>query len=74
MVKDACAALGVEPDRCLLVGDIASDVEAAEAAGARAILVPTAATRAEEVDRARRDGCLARTLQDAVDAVIAGRW
>jgi HAD superfamily hydrolase (TIGR01662 family) len=74
MVKDACAALGVEPDRCLLVGDIASDVEAAEAAGARAILVPTAATRAEEVDRARRDGCLARTLPDAVDAVIAGRW
>ena len=32
-----------------MVGDIGADVEAARAAGARAVLVPTASTRAEEV-------------------------
>jgi HAD superfamily hydrolase (TIGR01662 family) len=74
MVKDACAAVGAEPGRCVLVGDIGSDVEAAEAAGARAILVPTAATRTEEVDRARQDGAVADTLPDAVEAIVAGRW
>ena len=72
MVKDACAELGVSPDRCVLVGDIATDVEAAEAAGARALLVPTAATRAEEVEGARRSGGWAPTLGAAVEAILAG--
>jgi phosphoglycolate phosphatase-like HAD superfamily hydrolase len=35
-----------------VVGDVGSDVEAATAAGARAILVPTPRTRADEVRRA----------------------
>ena len=73
MVKDACGALGVTPDRCVLVGDIGSDVEAAESAGARAVLVPTPATRADEVDRARRAGTLAASLPAAVDAILAGQ-
>ncbi len=73
MVKDACDALGVTPDRCVLVGDIGSDVEAAESAGARAVLVPTPATRAEEVDRARRAGTLAASLPAAVDVILAGQ-
>ncbi len=73
MVKDACDALGVTPDRCVLVGDIGSDVEAAESAGARAVLVPTPATRADEVDRARRAGTLAASLPAAVDAILAGQ-
>ena len=72
MVKDACAEVGVTPDRCVLVGDIASDVEAAEAAGARALLVPTPATRPEEVERARRSGGWAPTLGAAVEAILAG--
>jgi HAD superfamily hydrolase (TIGR01662 family) len=71
MVKDACAELGVPPERCVLVGDIGSDVEAAEAAGARGILVPTAATRPEEVHAASH---VAATLVAAVDDVIAGCW
>ena len=71
MVKDACAALDVLPERCVLIGDIGSDVDAAEAAGARAILVPTAATRTEEVDAASH---VAATLVAAVDDVIAGCW
>ncbi len=33
MVKQACADLGVDPDRCVVVGDIGSDVEAAAAGG-----------------------------------------
>jgi histidinol-phosphate phosphatase family protein len=49
LIKAAAAELGVDPADCVVVGDIGSDVEAARAAGARAVLVPTAATRHEEV-------------------------
>jgi HAD superfamily hydrolase (TIGR01662 family) len=71
MVTDACAALGVEVSRCVVVGDIGTDVVAAEAAGARAVLVPTSATRAEEVAAA---GTVAADLPTAVDAILAGQW
>ena len=71
MVKEACAELRVEPSRCVLVGDIASDVEAAEAAGAVGVLVPTAATRRAEVRAAAR---VCATLPDAIDRVLEGRW
>jgi D-glycero-D-manno-heptose 1,7-bisphosphate phosphatase len=53
LVEDAATALGVATSRCVVVGDIAADVEAAVAAGARAVLVPTTMTRAEEVAAAR---------------------
>jgi HAD superfamily hydrolase (TIGR01662 family) len=71
MVKDACAELDVDPAHCVLVGDIGSDVEAGRAAGARTIMVPTAATRATEVESA---GHVAPTLTAAVDDVLAGLW
>jgi HAD superfamily hydrolase (TIGR01662 family) len=71
MVKAACAVLDVDPARCVDVGDIGADVGAAEAAGAVGVLVPTPATRPEEVRAARRR---AATLPAAVDAVMAGRW
>ncbi|MDX6324222.1 MAG: hypothetical protein QOK15_576 [Nocardioidaceae bacterium] len=71
MVKDACATLGVAPDRCVVVGDIGSDMEAATAAGARSVLVPTAETRPAEVSAAP---VVARTLTEAVDLVLTGRW
>ncbi|MDQ3615727.1 MAG: HAD-IIIA family hydrolase [Actinomycetota bacterium] len=71
MVKDACAVLGVEADRCVLVGDIGSDIDAAAAAGARGILVPTEATRGDEVDAADR---VASSLPSAVDDILAGHW
>jgi histidinol-phosphate phosphatase family protein len=49
LVLDAARALGVAPADCALIGDIGADVEAARGGGARAVLVPTAATRPEEI-------------------------
>lgn len=66
MVLDAAATLGLAPSEVAVVGDIAADVGAAHAAGARAVLVPTAVTRAEEVEAARAAGELARDLGAAV--------
>ena len=54
LVLSACEALGVRPERTLVVGDIGADVGAAEAAGAVPVLVPTPVTRQEEVERAPR--------------------
>ena len=71
MVKAACAELEVDPARCVVIGDIGSDVEAAAAAGAVGILVPTPVTRKSEVEAAPRR---ATTLEEAVDDVLAGRW
>ncbi|MQA34045.1 HAD-IIIA family hydrolase [Modestobacter roseus] len=71
MVKAACAELDVAPARCVLIGDIAADVQAAAAAGAAGILVPTPVTRPEEVTAAAHR---APTLAEAVDDVLAGAW
>jgi HAD superfamily hydrolase (TIGR01662 family) len=71
MLKDVTTTLGVTPDRSVLVGDIGTDVEAARAAGAAAVLVPTTATRPEEV--AATDHT-APTFTAAVDDLLAGRW
>ncbi|RBY74848.1 HAD family hydrolase [Blastococcus sp. TF02-09] len=71
MVKAACAELGVDPARCVVIGDIGADVEAAEAAGAVGIMVPTPVTRAEEV--AASTWAL-DDLAEAVDVVLGGRW
>ncbi|SDY42314.1 haloacid dehalogenase superfamily, subfamily IA, variant 3 with third motif having DD or ED [Modestobacter sp. DSM 44400] len=71
MVKAACAGLGVDPARCVAIGDIAADLGAAQAAGAVGILVPTLVTRPEEVTAARHR---AATLREAVDGVLAGEW
>ncbi|WP_422070718.1 D-glycero-alpha-D-manno-heptose-1,7-bisphosphate 7-phosphatase [Streptomyces hoynatensis] len=49
LVYAACERLGVPPERTALIGDIGSDMAAAGAAGARGVLVPTAATRREEI-------------------------
>jgi D-glycero-D-manno-heptose 1,7-bisphosphate phosphatase len=49
MVRAACAALGVAPAATVVIGDIGADIEAARAAGARSIMVPTPVTRAEEM-------------------------
>jgi HAD superfamily hydrolase (TIGR01662 family) len=71
LVQDACAELAVDPARCVVIGDVAADVQAGEAAGAVGILVPTPVTRRQEVaDAARR----APSLADAVGDVLAGRW
>ena len=49
LVVQAAAALGVSPAECAVIGDTGADVDAARAAGARAVLVPTPVTRREEV-------------------------
>ncbi|GIG92602.1 hypothetical protein Pen02_75380 [Plantactinospora endophytica] len=67
MVWDAARALGTEPARCVLVGDIGADMTAAAAAGASAVLVPTPATRSEEVAAAP---AVAGDLRGAVDLIL----
>jgi len=49
LIRQAASRLGVAPERCVVIGDIGADVEAARAAGARAVLVPTPRTRPEEI-------------------------
>jgi histidinol-phosphate phosphatase family protein len=49
MVRRAATLLGIDPRECVVIGDTAADVAAAEAAGARAVLVPNAATDPLEV-------------------------
>jgi histidinol-phosphate phosphatase family protein len=67
LVLRGAGRLGVPAERCAVVGDIGADVEAARAAGARAILVPTARTRPEEVATAPE---VAPDLGAAVDLLI----
>lgn len=74
LVIDAAQALGVEPSECVVIGDIAADLGAASAAGARAVLVPTEMTRAEEIDEARRTAAVAPDLLTAVELVLSGDW
>ena len=71
MVWQACTDLGVDPSRCVVVGDIGADVQAAEAAGGVGILVPASATRREEVTAAAQ---VHPDLGSAVTAILAGRW
>jgi histidinol-phosphate phosphatase family protein len=70
MVVAAAADLGVRPYEVVVVGDIGSDVEAAHAAGARAVLVPNDRTLPAEVEAAP---VRAETLGEAVDLVLGGR-
>jgi histidinol-phosphate phosphatase family protein len=70
MILEAAEELGARPDRCVMIGDIGSDMEAALAAGARAILVPTRRTRPAEVALARSRGAVARDLSEAVNIAL----
>jgi beta-phosphoglucomutase-like phosphatase (HAD superfamily) len=67
MVLAGARALGVDVRELAVVGDIGSDVEAAHAAGARSVLVPTAATRRQEIADAP---LVAADLSAAVDLLI----
>ena len=68
LVLRAAASLGVHPADCALIGDIGSDVQAAHAAGARGLLVPTPRTLRNEVDAAPE---IASTLPAAVERLLA---
>jgi histidinol-phosphate phosphatase family protein len=67
LVLAAAADLGVPPSHVVVIGDIGSDVAAAEAAGARSVLVPNEKTRADEVRAAR---IVRPDLLAAVDHVL----
>ncbi len=67
LVLEAAERLGVAPERCAVIGDIGADVEAAQAAGARGVLVPNEKTRPEEVAAARE---VAADLERAVELLI----
>ncbi|GIH65282.1 MULTISPECIES: D-glycero-alpha-D-manno-heptose-1,7-bisphosphate 7-phosphatase [Microbispora] len=67
LVLRAARRLGVRPEDCVVIGDIGRDVEAARAAGARGILVPTPVTLPEEVEAAPE---VAPDLAAALDLVL----
>lgn len=67
LVLDAARRLGVRPEECVVIGDTGADVEAARNAGARAILVPNAVTRPEEIEAAP---LVVPDLATAVDVVL----
>jgi D-glycero-D-manno-heptose 1,7-bisphosphate phosphatase len=68
LILSALDALGVEPADAVVIGDIGSDVAAAAAAGCRAVLVPTPATLASEV---QCSPLVAATVMDAVEHVLS---
>jgi histidinol-phosphate phosphatase family protein len=70
MIIAAARAWGVPPAELALIGDTAADLGAAEAAGARSVLVPNSATRREEVETAP---AVASTLLEAVELLLAAR-
>jgi histidinol-phosphate phosphatase family protein len=70
LVLRAADALGVAPTECALVGDTGADVAAARAAGVRAVLVPNAVTRRDEIVAAPE---VAHDLGAAVDLLLGGR-
>jgi histidinol-phosphate phosphatase family protein len=70
LVLRAAGRLGVAPSECAVIGDIGADVEAARAAGARGILVPTPRTLPEEIADATE---VASDLGAAVDLLLDGR-
>ncbi|MEV2270272.1 D-glycero-alpha-D-manno-heptose-1,7-bisphosphate 7-phosphatase [Nonomuraea africana] len=66
LVLRAAGTLGVEPADCVVIGDIGRDMQAARAAGARAILVPTPRTLPSEIVAAPE---VAHDLREAVEWV-----
>lgn len=67
LVLKAASALGVRPESCAVIGDIGADVQAALAAGARAVLVPNGRTRPEEIAVAPE---MAGDVQSAVELLL----
>ncbi|OBG29624.1 HAD-IIIA family hydrolase [Mycobacterium sp. 852002-51057_SCH5723018] len=70
MVLAAAEALAVPPTRCVMIGDTGGDVQAALAADAKAVLVPTGRTLPGEIHHARAHARVAETLEDAVALVL----
>jgi HAD superfamily hydrolase (TIGR01662 family) len=67
MIIAAARELGVDPSECAVIGDIGADVDAALAAGARAVLVPNGETFVDEIVNAPE---VAATIEHAVDLLL----
>lgn len=67
LVRQAARELGVPVEECAVIGDIGTDVQAARAAGAQPVLVPTSVTLAQEVADAP---VVAERLSVAVDLLM----
>jgi HAD superfamily hydrolase (TIGR01662 family) len=67
MIDTATRRTGIPASRCAVVGDIGSDIVAAQAAGARGVLVPTPLTRADEITAAAD---VVHTLGEAVALLL----
>lgn len=67
LIEQAARELGTTPDRCVVVGDIGSDMAAALAAGSAAVMVPTAVTKVEEIAAAP---AVARDLAGAAEWIL----
>lgn len=67
LVLQAAQAFGIEPRECAVIGDIGSDVEAAQRAGACAVLVPTDKTLHPEILNAP---AVSANLLHAVERVL----
>jgi histidinol-phosphate phosphatase family protein len=70
MVLAAADALGVDPGRCVVIGDTGGDVNAALSAGADAVLVPTDRTLRHEISDAHERARVAADLNSAVSLVL----
>jgi ADP-heptose:LPS heptosyltransferase len=67
MIRAAAAAIGVPAHRCVVVGDIGTDMQAALAAGASGVLVPTPQTLPGEIAAAP---AVAEHLLGAVEWIL----
>ncbi|MEU0335932.1 HAD-IIIA family hydrolase [Streptomyces sp. NPDC006193] len=77
LIRAAAARLGVETAACLVVGDIAADVLAARAAGARGVLVPNPATAPAEAARFAATSApdvLTAVRRALADAALPAGW
>jgi histidinol-phosphate phosphatase family protein len=69
LVTAASRELGLDASEVVVVGDIGADVSAAERAGSRGVIVPTAVTKPAERSAAR---WRAATPDQAVELLLAG--
>lgn len=73
MILSACRRLGIATAEAAYIGDIGADVEAALAAGARGVMVPTALTRPGEVDAAPEVAADLRSAVSLLTRASSGR-
>lgn len=71
LFDQAIAEHGIDADASSFIGDRWRDVAPAAHYGARGILVPSAATPAEDIERAHAEATVATSLQAAIDTAIA---